>query len=284
MNHHDHNETYRAIADHGAAARLAQTSSPFTIEVRFMGGLSDGQKAAFKLAAHRWTTIIVGDLPSVMVGGEVIDDLLILAQGAVIDGPGNILGQAGPTKLRPAKAGAAAYLPAKGVMSFDTADLAEMEKNGTLADVITHEMGHVLGVGTIWTHKGMIKGAGTSNPTFRGTHAMAEYGRLRGGGAAPVPVENQGGLGTRDAHWRETVFRSELMTGYVGAAGNPLSRLTVASLMDLGYTVDLEAAEAYGLPNLMALAEAGSLVAAPPHGHSGMLTNIPIVLPEDSLQ
>ena len=46
-------------------------------------------------------------------------------------------------------------------MSFDTADLDEMERKGTLNDVITHEMGHVLGIGTIWARKGLIRGSGT---------------------------------------------------------------------------------------------------------------------------
>jgi hypothetical protein len=36
-------------------------------------------------------------------------------------------------------------LPVKGIMSFDTADLKDMQSAGTLKDVITHEMGHVLG-------------------------------------------------------------------------------------------------------------------------------------------
>jgi len=275
-------EIYVAKANKKVAAALANTSSPFTIEVRFLGGLSKKQKDAFKTAADRWSKVIVGDLPSVMVDGEVIDDLLILAQGQAIDGPGTILGQAGPTRLRPASAGAAAFLPAKGKMAFDTADLKQMEKDGTLKDVITHEMGHVLGIGTIWSQKGVLSGAGTSNPTFTGAAAKAEFGKLKGTGPAAVPVENTGGAGTRDSHWRESVFRNELMTGFVGAANNPLSRMTVGSLQDLGYVVDFKAAEAYSLPNLLALAE-GAL-AAQPAAKGMMLPNIPIVLPDDSLQ
>ena len=171
-------ETYLAKADAGTARALAATESPFTIEVRFLGGLTEPQKNAFKTAADRWTKVIVGDVPSVMVDSEVIDDVLILAQGKAIDGVGKILGQAGPTHLRPAAAGNAAFLPAKGIMSFDTADLQKMEQNGTLNDVITHEMGHVLGIGTIWDEKGLLKGAGTSNPTFGGKTAIKEYRKL----------------------------------------------------------------------------------------------------------
>jgi leishmanolysin len=280
-------ETYHAVADEEIAKLVADTTSPFTIEVRFSGGLTQRQKDAFKTAADRWTRVIVGDLPTVLVDGELIDDVLILADGADIDGPSGILGQAGPTRLRPPNAGKAAFLPVKGRMSFDKADLRQMEKDKTLNDVITHEMGHVLGIGTVWAHKKLLKSAGTTNPTFAGKGAMAEYRTLRGGGGASVrvPLENTGGPGTADSHWRETVFRNELMSGFISAAGNPLSRMTVASLQDLGYIVDFNAAEDYALPNLMNLAVEGLLVTHVAPIDSGiMLPNIPLTLPPDSLQ
>ena len=263
----------------------AQATTPFTIEVRFLGGLTPTQKTAFKNAADRWTKVIVGDLPSVVVDGEVIDDLVILAEGQAIDGPGTILGQAGPTHLRPKAAGASGFLPAKGIMTFDSADLAQMQKEKTLLDVITHEMGHVLGIGTIWEHKKLLNGVGTDNPTFKGANAKKEYGKLKGGAPIAVPVENSGGLGTRDSHWRETIFKHELMSGFVGEAGNPISRVTVASLLDLGYKVDLSKAEKFTLPNLLKLAERGKLVAhAAPTDSGVMLPQIPTVLPSDSLE
>jgi len=273
-----------AAAVAGGAAATAV--SPFTIEVRFLGGLTETQKSAFRLAADRWSKVIVGDLPSVQVEGEVVDDVLILAQGANIDGVGNILGQAGPSFLRPANAGPAAFLPAKGEMTFDSSDLADMEANGTLNDVITHEMGHVLGIGTVWTHKNFLRGAGRANPTFTGPQAMQEYGNLVGGGVGPrrVPVENHGGTGTRDSHWREGVFGNELMTGFVGDAPNPLSRLTIASLSDLGYQVDFSAAEAYALPGPHLLAEAGAVMAHDTGSTRIVLPRIPIVLQEESLR
>lgn len=274
-------ETYEAKADAGRAKALAASSSPFTIAIRFLGGLNARQRSAFTQAADRWTRIIVGDLPRIRVDGEWIDDILILAQGTAIDGPGRILGQAGPTHLRPASAPGAALLPAKGSMSFDTADLAKMASEGTLNDVIAHEMGHVLGIGTIWERRGLLKRPRTANPAFAGPAAMDEYRLLRGAGRLRgVPVENTGGPGTADGHWRETVFRNELMSGFIAASSNPLSRMTAASLGDLGYVVDLAAAEPYVLPNLMELAEAGSLVAhtAPIDG-GVVLPVIPIILP-----
>ena len=63
---------------------------------------------------------------------------------------------------------------------------------------------------------------------------------MDGGGSyagTPVPVENLGGPGTADGHWRESIMGGELMTGYISFIGNPLSTITVGSLSDLGYTV-----------------------------------------------
>ncbi|HEY3259125.1 MAG TPA: leishmanolysin-related zinc metalloendopeptidase [Pseudonocardiaceae bacterium] len=278
-------ETYQARADEERAQLLAATDSPYTIEVRFLGGLTGSQKDAFTAAADRWTRVIVGDLPSVQVDGEVIDDVLILAQGVDIDGPGRILGQAGPTHLRPPSAGPTGLLTAKGIMSFDTADLAKMEALRTLRDVITHEMGHVLGIGTLWQRKGLLKGATTDNPTFSGRSAMDEYKVLRATARRRrVPVENIGGPGTRNGHWREAVFRNELMSGFISEPGNPLSRMTVASLADIGYQVDLTAAEPYDLPNLMQLAEDGVLLSRDaPNDAGSVLPVVPIELPPDSL-
>jgi hypothetical protein len=275
-------ESYVAHGSVRAGAPSAEIQSAYKIEVRFLGGLTTTQKNAFKAAADRWSKVIVGDVPSVIVDGEVIDDLLILAQGVAIDGPGGILGQAGPTHLRPSSAGANAFLPAKGIMSFDTADLAQMEADGTLKDVITHEMGHVVGVGTIWTNKGLLVGANGNNPTFKGTAAKKEYGVLKGTGPVAVPVENIGGPGTRNSHWRESVFKNELMSGFIAAPGNPLSRVTAGSLKDLGYVVDLTAAESYVLPNLLLMAESG-LSRGAEQEHAHLLPVIPITLPDDSM-
>jgi hypothetical protein len=265
---------YRATADPKRAAVLAATDSPFTIDVRFLGGLTARQRAAFSRAADRWARVVVGDLPSAQVDGETVDDVLILARGSAIDGAGQVLGQAGPTFLRPASAGAAALLPAKGEMSFDSADLAAMEADGTLDDVITHEMGHVLGIGTLWARKDLLAGSGSDDPRFIGAGGVAEYATLTHRAATGVPVENTGGPGTREGHWRESTFGNELMSGFIAAPGNPLSRLTVASLADLGYQVDLDAAEPYALPTVTP--GGGPAVIA---GHGGRGTMLPMVVP-----
>ena len=221
-----------------------RVASEFNIDVRFLGGLTDSQRQVFEHAAARWQEIIVGDLPKVQIDGEEIDDVVIEARGASIDGPSGILGQAGPTRVR-----LPSLLPAKGIMEFDIGDLNRMETDGSLVDVIVHEMGHVLGIGTLWEDKGLLLGPGTSNPMFTGVHAMEEFAKLRGEEAPePVPVENEGGPGTRDGHWRESLFGNELMTGFLDPAENPLTRMTIGSLEDLGYTVNYNVAGPYSLP------------------------------------
>ncbi len=217
----------------------------FNIEVEFEGGLSAGQRDVFRLAASRWSEIIIGDLPAVSIDGRQIDDVLIMARGERIDGPNGILGQAGPTHIR-----TNTNLPARGEMLFDTDDLAQMEANGTLIDVIIHEMGHVLGLGTMWKEMKLVARSGSQDPVLTGARSMAQYAELLGA-AEPteVPIANTGGSGTREGHWREVTFGNELMTGFVGAAGNPLSRLTIACLEDMGYEVNFDAADAFELPN-----------------------------------
>jgi hypothetical protein len=206
--------------------------------------MTSSQQTIFQQAAARWSQVIIGDIPDATYQGIPVDDVLIDASGAAIDGVNGILGQAGPDAFR-----SGSFLPIHGTMEFDTADLSALEQSGQLFDVILHEMGHVLGIGTIWSAKGLLSGAGGSNPLFTGTNAVAAYNQIFGTNATGVPVENSGGSGTRDSHWRESVFGAELMTGYLNSGvANPLSRVTVASLADLGYTVDMNAADAYTHP------------------------------------
>ena len=220
------------------------TPAPGAFDVALSyNGLSSSQIAIFEQAAARWEAIIVGDLPNATWNGQAVDDVLISASVVTIDGRGGILGQAGPDSLR-----SGSFMPIHGVMQFDAADMAAMEANGTLLEVIVHEMGHVLGVGTLWTYHGLLTGAGTSNPLFVGARATAEYNALFGTNAGGVPVENTMGAGSRDSHWRESIFGNELMSPVIGGAGNPISRITAASLADMGYQVNMNAAGAYTPP------------------------------------
>ncbi|MBM4068042.1 MAG: hypothetical protein FJ271_03735 [Planctomycetes bacterium] len=218
------------------------TASGFQITLRYTdNSVTASQKAIFSQAAQRWSEVIVGDLPDGFVSGiGAVDDLVVSISAPNIDGRYGVLGQAGPTHLRNGS-----NLPLAGIIEFDRADMAGVQADGSLYAVAVHEIGHILGLGTIWDLKGLIVGAGGSNPRFVGKRATAEYQVAFNTAQGSVPVENTGGSGTRDAHWRESIFGSELMTGYINSGNNPLSRITVASMADLGYTVNLEAADPF---------------------------------------
>jgi len=224
------------------------SSNSFKIELVFVGGslLTAEQRRVFRSAAKRWEQVIQGTAS----GLDLV--LRISAQSISIDGPGRVLGRAGPTTIRPND-----NLPVQGIMEFDAADLHDMQRGGTLQAIILHEMGHVLGIGTLWQSKGLLRGSGTNNPEYVGANAMREYAALRNtnvqrrnNNVTPIPVANTGGPGTAEGHWREAVFEEELMTGYAENAGTamPISRMTIAALQDLGYTVRYAAADPYKLP------------------------------------
>jgi hypothetical protein len=231
----------------------------YDVSLRLIGTMSDAQARAFVHAKERIEKIVVGDLPPVPVnytaitmancGGvaiqETIDDIVIFAEAKYIDGPGKVLGQAGPCFTRSAHG-----LPFIGNMEFDTADLAKLEANGALESVILHEMLHVIGFGTVWSQLGVVDTTLSTDPFFTGTGARVAFASQNGGSAyagTPVPVENAGGTATALAHWRDTVLRSELMTGFISAGSSPLSATTIGSLADIGYVVDPSQAEPFSL-------------------------------------
>ena len=229
-------------------------STTFDITLRFVTNPPlPHHQSAVSDAATLWTRVIIEDVPPLAVtassgscgGGtltqnETVDDILIWIQIQAIDGPGDILGQGGPCAVR-----AGSGLPAVGLMILDSADMT----NTVMRRVIIHEMGHALGLGTVWGNRALLVGEGGTDPIFSGAQAVNNFDAVGGIAytGAKVPVENTGGTGTRDAHWRESVFGNELMTGYIAGTNNPLSAMTIASLRDLGYGASTSTAAAYTL-------------------------------------
>ena len=89
--------------------------------------------------------------------------------------------QAGPCAFRSRAQG---YLTTIGVMEFDSADLDRIGTNGTLQDVITHEMLHVLGIGTLWYAQGLTMNPGTPTVTYIG--AAGKKGCADDGGVSSL--------------------------------------------------------------------------------------------------
>ena len=112
------------------------------------------------------------------------------------------------------------------------------------------EMGHALGFGAseVWERVGLI-GFAESGPYFRGTRARAAF-LAAGGGAYSgrgVPLDSLAGLNAW--RWPERLFGPELMTAtLLPNALNPLSAVTLGALADMGYTVNVAAADRYTVP------------------------------------
>ncbi|MEL6546369.1 MAG: leishmanolysin-related zinc metalloendopeptidase, partial [Myxococcota bacterium] len=238
----------------------------FNIQLEFEDGTNPTptELEAFERAAFIWEATIINDLPDVSStnclsgGGINVDDLHIAVQFEPDDGAGGRLGQAGPCRIR-----GGTQSPAAGLMLLDSADVADLDASGLLDETILHEMGHVLGIGTLWARFGLLENRSTtSTPTnpcsgevpgqdtrFVGVEAAAEFAAL--GGMGNTPAENDTdryGCGSLDGHFREATFGTELMTPSLGS-GAQLSRVTIASLSDLGfYTVSYGTADPYTLP------------------------------------
>jgi hypothetical protein len=213
-------------------------ASSFVIDVNFGNGLTLSQQSLFSAAANKWMSLLPAYRP-----GINISPLVITASGVSIDGVGGTLGSAGPDSV---VSRAGFWLAANGSMQFDTADLNQMEANGTLSSVILHEMAHVMGFGTLWELNNVyVDGTGR----YTGANALAAYRtEFNQPGATFVPVELGGGSGTANGHWDEVDngagntgrvsalgdIRFELMTGWLNTPSY-ISETTVQSFVDIGF-------------------------------------------------
>ena len=267
--------------------RFTATATPSVYDIVIVhadsSALSEGQLEAFAKAEAFWEKAIQGnlgwstlkkpdlerclslaDIDYEVPGDRVVDDLLIYADVREIDGLGGIFAGAGPCQIRQEGA-----LPVVGVMFFDIEDmvgLEEQEEGRHLDGTILHEMAHVMGFGSLWEYLGLLQdpvdpsqATGNEDPHFVGDSAIKAFNEIGGNeytGGEPVPAENLGGAGVVNGHWREFVFRTELMTPFLnGGVPNPLSVVTLASFQDLGYEeVDVSLADDYSLPTSSGIA------------------------------
>jgi len=238
---------------------------PFDIELVFLDAGTASQEAAFAAAAERWARIITTDIADIDFSvqpiladdcaegqplvNDIVDDVRIYVKIERIDGPGGTLATAGPCVTR-----GLSMLPVLGSMRFDSEDLANLEDTGVLVNIVIHEMGHVLGIGTIWPRFRLLVNPSLPSKAnvdthFAGPLAIAAFDDAGGTtytGGAKVPVENTAEEGSADGHWRESVLGEEIMTPFfVRGQREPLSAITVESLADVGYRIDISQADAF---------------------------------------
>lgn len=244
-------------------------------------------------ARARWERAITGNLSTVSVpagffdpsgcggfgdavNGTTTDDVIMIIDITSIDGRGGVLGRAGPCAIR-STSNIDPSLPFVGILTLDADDLEPIVGEAVLTHIIFHEMGHILGFGSLWRTLDLVLGTDSDDPVYVGPEGVDEWNAL--GGSGSIPVANTGGPGTANVHWREAVFDREIMTGYSEPVGvpQPLSRMSIASMADLGYRVDLSEADPYSLAALLRGAE----IAADALGHDHVRTGPILVLEED---
>ena len=240
----------------GLTGGVQAAAAPFVIELRFINdGLSDAQKKLVQQGAERVAKLFKSGLPAVTVDFPAgncdpsypalkgkLDKFVLFIETKVTP---NVYGLGGPCDLRDGS-----FLPIYGGISLNP----EMLTNDVdMLYTTIHEVLHALGVGSLWKTPNRISLSGQQDTRnlseqvdgkwfYIAPKALAEYKAL-GGKDATIPLDPD------QAHWLGEVFCTEIVSGGPDAGvPNPVSRLTLASLEDLGYSVDYTAADDYTLP------------------------------------
>ena len=244
----------------------------YDIELVYLDHFTEFQKRVVEYAARRWMAILPEDLQDIEFNrsvssrcsdrsfnisrGERIDDLRIYVTHMPNDAPESVAGRAGPRFIR----------SASGKTVVGCMALRPVHRlSGYFRELTLHEMGHIFGVGTLWDDFGFLR-ARFGDTHFNGPRAIAAF-NYAGGRNYPGPkVPAQREIGR---HWRGSVFETELMIPFLNGRGW-LSAVTVQSLADLGYGVDVTQADPYTLPAAQTSAEIASIDSWDDHLSEGL--------------
>lgn len=174
-----------------------------------------------------------------------VDDIIIGYTRIFIDGPGGVLASGGPLMSRGADWPVSRSLPVSGWIEVDSGEPLD---SSYAQDVILHEMGHVLGFGTIFSDLKLLSPSNCEaqaelgdvpTPKFLGKAATAALPKIYYRNTSYPPIEGGVGPGTACVHWSERYLKHEIMTGFLSSSyANVISYLTAATFQDLGYTVN----------------------------------------------
>lgn len=239
----------------------------FDIDLVAVGDVPGHVMFKMREAVRRWRRIVAQtDFPATAVLADDdleclgvrpgfrkadIEDLVVLVTVTAEDPVFSFKG--GPCRTRDGS-----HMPLMAVVKFHEASLDQLVADGILGQVAVHQIGHALGIGTIWDELGLLhnpsrNGNRGADAHFVGPLAIDAFDAA--GGAAytdggKVPVENRFTEASNDSHWRTSVMQNEIMTPFacVQPAFSPLSAISIQALADFGYTVDVSLADPYTVP------------------------------------
>jgi hypothetical protein len=150
--------------------------------------------------------------------------------------------------------------PIEGLIVINAKYMNEYLKGDKLYSVLLHEIGHILGIGTIWdipkSPLTVYQEDDVEKYYYTGGNALREYrSYFKDTDVVGVPIEDDGGEGTQDSHPERDTNRiifgkihpglhHELMTGWNNTSFS-LSRITLGFLEDIGYIVDYSKADPF---------------------------------------
>ena len=244
----------------GPADPICEVSADgdFRIDIAVAGDISPEIRSiltnASVVAASRWERHLGDDQPAVDFGGAYpaipegkcfsgspeisspVDDILMLVRIADLDGEGGVQGTASHCVGRLD----GSHVAVVGVVSVDSADWPALIESGSLVGLITHEIGHLLGLFGAATAMDMVdRTLGGGIAYFKGENAQAAYESV--GGIGPVPFQSMENL-----HWNEMALGDEVMTARLNRIpdGSQLSVVTLSAMIDLGWKkVNLDGAD-----------------------------------------
>ena len=262
---------YSAFAD--ATLKITtdeEPEEPFDLELVIVDEVTASQSGIITQVAERYESMIgLGDfdvtwsspadqcapgMPELVSQG--LDDTGIYVMSGPLDGAGNVVAMSGPCVVRTGTGGWAG-MPVLGAVVLDEADIAQLESDGVLEAVVTREMARALGFDPlVWNYHGFLQNpslAEDADPDAD-THlnaplVVAAFNAAGGEGyaGARAPLENGAMEGISDTHWRQSVFGDEVMTPYMTGDSQPLSRITLEALYEVGYELDVMMADPFTL-------------------------------------
>lgn len=198
-------------------------------------------------AAARWERIIKDDpwgpwskdileyLPKSSIATTLpesgVDDIYISVFESDIDGKGGLFALAGPDLILGDNKIVA------GSIQIDPNDIDTALDKNVFLPLLHHEIAHVLGFGTMWEEHGLMDGE-----RYIGVHAREAWER---------EIGCSGDLPLSENHWNEECIQNEFMTPFFRFnRPAPVSSLTMGALEDLGYVVNRDEEDPFGLSDL----------------------------------